>query len=224
MIRIVMLFVAVFLASGCAGVPFRETPPASMEAVDPQSLLERYQQGTSGSFQLLNSVVFDYTGLKFSGIGSLEIDTRARTFHVACLNPMGVKLFELSGDDRGTNTLFALEPLARYGDIGAAVGSDIKRIYLDLVPFRTASLWKRKFKLVYSQHSGAGFLDYVYSGAAGVLTEKSYYEDQALVWRVTYHEYQEQDGKLFPRGIVLVNYRYGYELTVRQKEFTVEKP
>jgi hypothetical protein len=207
------------VACGCAGVPFRATPPVPMETADPRKVLERFQDGVPESFQLVNSVVFEYGGRTYTGIGSLEIDTKSRTFKVACLNPIGVKLFEVSGEDRRITSRFVIDALAKYGDIAAAIGHDIERIYLDLVPSREARSRKRKYHVAFRQDDGPGYLEYEFAGPYGDLVEKRYYEDFTIVWQVSYYEYAERNGKRTPLGIVYVNYRHGYRLIVRQKEF-----
>jgi len=216
--RCKLLCILLLLVTGCAQVPFRETTAIPMGSVDPAALAGRFHSTVPESFQLLNTVVFEYNDRKFLGIGSVELNAIRHTFHVACLNPMGVKLFELSGDDRGVSTGYILEPLAKYGDIGAAVGGDIRRIYFDLVPSRTASVWKRKYQLTFWQSSGSGTLEYVFAGADADLVMKRYYEDHVIAWQVSYYEYREHMGKRYPQGIVLINYQYGYRLTVRLKE------
>ena len=216
--RCIALSILVILTAGCARVPFSETAATLMVSRDPVAVVERFHSTAPEYFQLLNSVVFEYNGRKFLGIGNLDINTESRTFHVACLNPMGVKLFELSGDDRGVSTPYMLEALAQYGDIGAAVGNDIRRMYFNLIPPREASVWKRKNQFAYWQSEGSGTLEYVFAGANADLVQKRYYEDHVIAWQVSYYEYQEHMGKRYPHGIVLINYQYGYRLTVRLKE------
>ena len=119
--------------------------------------------------------------------------------------------------DQGLTTHFAVAAITQYGDIATAVGNDIRRIYFDKVPSSGAILWRKTFHFIFKQFSGSGFLEYVFSGSDGDLTEKCYYENFQPVWCVSYYEYREQNGKRYPQGIVLVNYQYGYRLIVRQK-------
>ncbi len=65
---------------------------------------------------------------------------------------------------------------------------------------------------------GSGIVEYIFAGADGYLVEKNYYEKDILNWRVSYYEYRQKDGKIYPRGIILKNYKYRYSLTVRLKE------
>jgi outer membrane biogenesis lipoprotein LolB len=218
--RSIVLFL-LFIA-GCSTVPFQETKPVFVGSEDPRQVVERHQKGIPASFQLLTSVVFEYNSRKFSGIGTVRINRPEGVFRVAGMNPMGVKLFELSGDQQRVTSNYTIADFSRYGDIAAAVGNDIRRIYFDLVPGPEASIWKRKYKLIFRQPSGPGFLEFVFAGTGGDLIEKNYYEADGIVWKVSYYEYHDQDGMRWPQGIVLIHYQYGYRLIVRQKEFIVE--
>ncbi len=210
------------LAAGCVHVPFQEAGLVPLQDRDPGSVVESFRAGSPVSFQLLNTVVFEYNSRKFSGIGSLEVDGMAQTFKLAAMNPMGVKLLELSGDRQRITTVYAMPALNRYGDLGTTVGNDIRRMYFDLIPGPEAVLWKRKYKLLFRQPSGQGFLEYVFAGERGDLIEKNYYEDQGIVWRVSYYEYHAESGRRVPRGIVFIHYDHRYRLTVRNKEFRFE--
>ncbi len=208
----------VFLLAGCGGVPFQKTDFVPLEKEDPLTAVGRFKMNSPDSFQLLNTIVFQYNWMKFSGLGYISVNTPEKTFAVVCINHMGVKLFELSGDEKGTITGFALEEFTKKGDFPLVVGEDIKRIYFDRIPSSEADLMKEKYRIIFRQPSGTGITEYIFAGTDVNLTEKNYYEDDALVWRVSYYEYQLDGGKLYPRGIILKNYKYGYSLTVKMKE------
>jgi len=216
--RRLILLALVFCASGCASVPFRETARVSLESADPANLVRQFQAKVPERFQLLNTVVFEYFWRKFLGMGYLDIDRDAGTFKVACLNPLGVQLFQLTGDRTSITSEGALTALQEYRELPATVGNDIRRIYFDLVPSKEARISKRRYEIDFRQPSGAGALEYVFAGADGDLVEKAFYQNDLLRWRVSYYEYRELNGKRYPQGVVLVNYQYGYSLTVRQKE------
>ena len=211
----------VLFVSGCAAVPFQKTELVPVTS-EPSSVVERFQAALPESFQLLTTVVFEYNWRTFSGLGSIRIDRSGGVFTAAGMNPLGVKLFELSGDRNTIKTHYAIPAFNTYGDIATAIGNDIRRIYFDLVPAPEAKIWKRKYKLSFRQPFGQGFLEYVFAGGSGDLIEKNYYEAAGLVWRVLYYEYRAESGKRLPQGIVFIHYDYGYRLTVRQKEFRFE--
>jgi Protein of unknown function (DUF3261) len=216
--KLLPLIILVLVANGCGTVPFRETERVALAGESPESLVLRFQDHMPDSFQLINSIVFEYNWRTFAGIGYLDIDRGHSVFSVACLNPMGVKLFELSGDRNTIANRYTIAALNRYGDITAVVGNDIRRIYFDLVPSAEARVSKGKYTVRFRQPAGEGRMEYVFAGAEADLIEKNYYDDDGIVWRASYHEYREQGGKRFPQGIVFRHYNYGYRLTVRQKE------
>ena len=216
--KLLPLFIIALLATACAHVPFQDTTLVSYKTRDPQQLVEHFKSRLPMSFQLLSTVVFEYNAQQFPGIGSMEINAKERTFSLACLNPMGVKIFDLAGDDQRITNRYTIAALAKYGNIAAVVGEDVKRIYFDLVPSAGASVWKRSKQFVYRQSFGSGYLEYVFGGEQGDLIEKRYYDDHVIAWSVSYYEYRDQNGKRYPQGVIFINYQHGYRLTVRHKE------
>lgn len=214
--------VLLLFAAGCSSVPFQPTELVPLEIGDPWTMVQRFQERMPQRYQLLNTVVFEYNFRRFSGIGTVHVDSVNGMFQAAGMNPMGVKLFELSGDRGSVTSRHAIEALAKYGDIATAVGNDIRRIYFDLVPGKDARVRKRTSKLVFRQPAGSGFLEYVFGGAGGELIEKKYYDENGIRWRAAYYEYRDQQGKRWPQGVVFTSYEFGYRLTVRNKEFTFE--
>ena len=61
----------------------------------------------------------------------MGIDRTNDTFKVVCLNPMGVKLFDLTGDRNSVTPRDVIPALANYGDLPRAVGG-----LRDLLPGR----------------------------------------------------------------------------------------
>jgi hypothetical protein len=206
------------LLAGCSTVPFERPACVPLSSGQQGTIVERFQTALPESFQLLNSIVFEYNWRAFSGIGYLDIDRNNRVFKVVCLNPMGVKLFELSGDRNSVTNHYTIAAFSRYGDVTTAVGNDIRRIYFDLIPSPDARVWKRRYSVSFRQAHEEGTLEYVFAGTAGDLVEKNYYDDNGLAWQVLYREYREQAGKRYPQGIVFLHYNHGYRLTIRQKE------
>lgn len=208
-----LLFVA-----GCESIPFQKAPDRPYSSIDPAAVRERFKENIPVNLRLLNTIVFEYSWKKFSGLGFVDVDTAGRTFTLVCINQMGVKLFELSLDKYGIKTHFALPEFTSNGNFAKMVGEDIKRIYFDLVPSENAEVDRKKSSVVFIQQEGEGTAEYVFSGPDQYLTEKTYYENGAPVWRVSFYEYQSKNGRIYPVGTVLKNYIYGYRLIVRLKE------
>ena len=212
-----LLFMLV-LMTGCESIPFQKALDEPYASADPAAIRERFKESIPAKQRLLNTIVFEYNWTTFSGIGFVDVDAAERTCSLVCINQMGMKLFEISIDKESINTIFALPEFTAKGNVGKMVGEDIKRIYFDLVPSEEAVADKKKFSLVFRQQEGAGTAEYVFSGPDRYLTEKTYYEKGSPAWRVSFYEYLNKDGKIYPGGTILNNYLYGYRLVVRLKE------
>ena len=221
MSRFLPLLVWIFLA-GCSAVPFQETAPVSMEGVDPAALLARFRDAVPERFRTMSSVVFEFAGKRVAALGVTEVDLAAGTFTSVAMNPMGVKLFELSGAPDGATSGFLIEAVAQ-GRKGAAqaIGDDIRRVYFGLLPGPGAKPERSRDRISFRTKAGAGTLVHVFAGADGFLVEKDLIEDGETVWKVRYYEYRMDRGKAYPRGIVLDNVRRGYRLIIRVKEIAV---
>jgi len=209
-----------FLAAGCESIPFQKAPDAPFDNAAPAAIRERFKENMPVNLRLLNTIVFEYNWRTFSCIGFIDVDTAKRTSTLACINQMGMKLFEISLDKENINTSFALPEFTSKGNLTKAVGEDIKRIYFDLVPSDGAEATKEKFAVVFRQKEGEGTAEYIFSGSGQYLTEKTYYEDGNPLWRVSFYEYQSKNGSIYPGGTILKNYKYGYRLIIRLKEIS----
>ncbi|MBI1811433.1 MAG: hypothetical protein HYR78_05840 [Nitrospirae bacterium] len=132
-----------FLIIGCESISFQKELDQSYASVDPAAVRERFKGSLPERSRLLNTIVFEYNLRTFSGIGFIDVDTAKRTCTLACINQMGMKLFEISIDKDSINTSFALSEFTSKGNFTKAVGEDIKRISFDLVPsdMRTGALY-----------------------------------------------------------------------------------
>lgn len=222
--RLCCLLLFLMLAlPGCAAVPFHRAEPVSQVGLEPGALLAKYRESAPEIFNQLNSIVFDFAGQKVLAIGFLEINSKEKSFRVVCLNPMGVKLFDLSGDEAGLTTNYAIEPLAKLGDIAVLVAADIRRIYFDNAPKENATPYGWGNRVIFGGGTPDGYLEHVFAGGTGDLVEKRFYADQLLVWQVDYSEYHENNGRRYPREITIIDYKNGYQLTVREKEQSLEQ-
>lgn len=206
------------LIAGCSGIPFQEPASLRMESIDPAAVIVRLRSALPERFRATSSVVVEMAGRSVSALGITEVDRVAGTFTAVALNPMGLKLFELTGAPDGTISGSVLEAISQRGNAAAAIGEDIRRIYLDLVPSPVARSWKRARALVFRQPSGGGELEYVFAGEGPDLAEKNFYGDDGIVWQAAYYEYGDWNGKRMPHGIVYRSYRHGYRLIIRMKE------
>lgn len=218
MCRFIVLALLILSNAGCSTVPFQRTSYVPLGSVDPQSARKEFESISPERFQIINTIVFKYKWRSFSALGYLDVDRGLKTFSVSCLNPMGIKLFELSGDKDVVRTNYVLKELLRKGDLPQVAGDDIRRIYFGNVPSGEAKAQKEKRRVIFSESSGSGVIKYIFAGSPTMLVEKKYYEKNHLIWSVSYYEYRQERGKYYPSGIMLKNSHFGYSLIVRLKE------
>ena len=190
----------------------------ALDDVNPENLRLEFKASLAQNLEVINSIVFEYKWQSFAALGYTQLDLENNTFKVSCMNPVGIKLFELTGNRNEIKSNFVLKELLQRGDLPQAVGEDIRRIYFDLTPSAQAKIKKEKYIITFSQPSGTGQIKYVFAGQKHWLIEKHYYEKNHKLWSVFYYNYLTNKGKLYPENIILKHYRFGYNLIIRLKE------
>ncbi|MFH1147765.1 MAG: hypothetical protein V1736_08660 [Pseudomonadota bacterium] len=215
--RFISLLLPLLLALGCTGIPFQKITYSSLGSADPADVLEQFKEKSPVTSQLLNTVLFQYGFRKLSGIGYIEIDPQEEKFSLVCMNPMGMKLFDISGAEKALECRFAIDQLRR-DEVVSSIAEDVRRIYFHAAPALGARVEKKRDRIVFRQAFGKGVLVYVFGGPDIYLAEKSYVEEGLLCWKVSFHEYAETGGKIYPKGIFYRNCTHQYTLAVELKE------
>jgi len=186
--------------------------------VNAQAVRQRFADALPPKSHTINTIVFRYMFSSFSALGYTSIDLKEKTFTVVALNPVGIKLFELSGNAQNVICNFALEEFSRWDDFAPGVADDVRKIYFDRTPSNAASLHKTKYRMIFSEQRNAGLMEYVFGGPENLLIEKRFKKKKRTIWTVSYYEYRNEDGELHPGGAILKHHRHGYQLTVRLLE------
>jgi hypothetical protein len=210
--------IIIFNLTGCAGIPFQKAERVPVGKTEPSEIKEHFALLLPEKFQIMDTLVFEYRGGSLSFIGYSDIDTLKKTFTVVGLNQVGIKLFEITGNNEKTDLGFAVEEFTKRGNIAEAVAGDIKKVYFERVPGDGAKASRGKYEIVFSLNENGSVIEHVFSGADGFLVEKRCSVDDKAVWSVYYYEYRLEKGKLYPAGIILENYKYDYRLVIRLKE------
>lgn len=211
------LFLLLLIVS-CNTIPFKKTEFVPLEDVDPQEVIQDFDDKLPSNFQIMSSIIFKFKGREMSALGLTEVDLDGDSFKVVCLSPVGMKLFEITRTNGVIENRFTMEEIAQYGDISKPVGEDIYKIYFNRTPFEDAFVTKGKNKILYSQPFEQGNLEYIFGGKDLFLATKRYKEKNKVVWTISYYEYEEKEGKIFPKGIILNHLKHGYRLEIRLKE------
>lgn len=215
--KLLILF-CLLMAFGCASVPFKGIQYVPLSGVSPQELRQEFASRLAPEMEVINSIVFQYKWHSFAALGITQLDLKNSSFKVSCLNPVGIKLFELEGNRERVDAVFVLKELLERGDLPKAVGEDIRRVYFDLVPQAEAKVKKEKYRIIFTQKNKRKMLKYVFAGPGHWLVEKHYYEGKRNIWSVYYYDYLKFQDKLYPAAVILKHHRFGYNLLIRLKE------
>ncbi|MCK5849522.1 MAG: DUF4292 domain-containing protein [Kiritimatiellae bacterium] len=219
--------ICILIVVCCAGcgttVPFALVERVSVAALDPTVVRAKFKKAMPERFQIVNSAIFRYRGREMTGIGYVSVDMKKKAVAVACMNPLGIKLFNLEGTNGQYQCSLALKDVVSREDFARVAGMDIGNTFLNILPAQDSIVRKTQDSIIFSQTHPGGRQEYVFAGTDGVLIEKRSFDGRKLSWRIRYYEYQKQGGKLLPRGIVLENKKYSYSLVIRLKEVVVVK-
>jgi hypothetical protein len=216
--KLILLLLILLSNAGCISIPFKSIEYVALDNVNPDNLRQEFKNILAQKLVVINSIVFQYKWQSFSALGYTQLDLENNTFQVSCMNPVGIKLFELTGNRNEVKPNFVLKELLQRGDLPQAVGEDIRRIYFDMLPSIGAKIEKEKYRIIFSQPSGAGRMKYIFAGNRHWLIEKQYYEKNRKLWSVFYYDYVIHNGQLYPAGLILKHHRFGYNLIIRLKE------
>ncbi|MFA5394206.1 MAG: DUF3261 domain-containing protein [Candidatus Ratteibacteria bacterium] len=216
--RILLISLLLTCFGGCGSISFEPTALVSVQNTTPEKIRNDFAKSLPGKFELLNSVVFQYGTRSFVALGYTSVDIKNKTFAVTGLNPAGIKLFDLSGNDTEIEAKFMLPELSAKDDFAKAVAESVRKIYFDRIPPASARIIQTKKQLIFQELIPGGMVEYIFTGADNLLTEKSYYRNGRPVFSIFYYEYLRDDSKLYPQEIVFKNQQYHYQLRLRLKQ------
>ena len=203
-------------------MPFTETARVPLSGIDAQQVRNDHIAGLPEEFEVVNSLTFEIRRFGFTrrmvALGVTAVDSAKGTFGVVGMNPLGMRLFEVTGDENSARCVFALPELTRRGDVPGAIARDIRKVYYKRSPAPDAKVDIGESEVVFLQHEGDGVLEYVFGGAEADLLEKRYREDGALKWAVWFYEYSMKNDKRVPKGIIVHSFEHRYRLILRLKE------
>ena len=216
--KLTFLLLILLSSVGCSSIPFKNIDYVALDNVNPENLRLEFKGSLAQKLEVINSIVFKYKWQSFSALGYTQLDLENNTFQVSCMNPVGIKLFELTGNRNEVKPNFVLKEFLQRGDLPRAVGEDIRRIYFDMLPSAKAKIEKEKYRIIFSQPSGAGQMQYIFAGSQHWLIEKHYSEKNRKLWSVFYYDYIMNKGRLYPASLILKHHYFGYNLIIRLKE------
>ena len=215
----VFLALAALWLSGCATAPFPQPEPYAATAVAPEEVPAAFAERLAPRYEQVQALVFRFYLREIAALGYLSVDVPARTFAMACLNPVGIKLFELVGTNGTVAARFVAPEIEKHGgELAQAAGTDLMRAYFDWRPPAGATGRQTHNRLIFTAADAAGRTEYRYAGRDGFLAEKIRFEGRRVLWKVEYRDYRRGAEGWIPTGLVIHNRRYGYRLVAKAKE------
>jgi hypothetical protein len=208
------------LAAGCAHEPFAPEPLPILQNPDPNTMREAFAKSVPDRFVSDDTIIVQvpfHDDMAFLGV--LRVDRTKGTFQLAGLNQTGIKLFELSGTNTDTTIVNAVPPLMDHKEILIALGTDVRRMFLDLVPDPGAKATIGKTGVNFK----SGDIVQKLGGSPLVLLEKREDGFFGAPWRVRYFRYTTNAGRLYPRGLVMDNGQYHYRIIVKNRDIDFDQ-
>ena len=216
-ILLLVTLVSITILTGCQSIPFKETELVPLNVKQPETVAAEFDKKTPEQFTLLNSIVFKYFWHSFSSMGVCKVDLEKDNIDVVGINQLGVKLFDLSGKPGSVKCKFAIKEFKKHKKFPETVITDIHNIYFNSFPVSDSEVIPGKYKICFKVPYKKGELFYYYGGKNLYLLEKKFIEEGDELWKVSFYEYTAINGKVFPKGIIYDNTKYGYQIIVRLK-------
>lgn len=216
MFKLLCIAICVFM-SACAHL---ESPLSLQQQKD---LFAKYKEANSWweqqrVFDSTSAVVIKFLWKEITMMGYASVDLVNDNFRAVAMNPMGAKIFDVSGSEQGYKLNYVFDSLKKIPNIERYAGQDIEKIYLDqLVAEELEFLFTSKYDLVIAKN-GKNKVKYYFSKVDSALYKKVYYKGLRKESTVLYRDYKEYKAGIFPGQVLIKNHRLRYSLEVNHKE------
>jgi hypothetical protein len=215
-----ILFIA--LLAGCSQSPFERPPLPELVNPDPTTIRTTFAAATPSRFVSDDTVIIHAPFQDLAILGELRVNRKTGMFQLMALNQLGVQLFFLEGDSQHTDIKFAVPPLMEKKDLLMSIAADLRRMYFDLSPDTDADVDIHSKYVDFSKKGPDGKMVYEFGGAPTILLEKRLDGFWGTLWKVSYYQYDPNIAGLFPRGIVMDNDHFHYQIIVKNRSWTAE--
>jgi hypothetical protein len=213
------LALALLLLTSC-----RTAPPPDPAAAN--GMISRYAAALPVRFDSRQALLFEFRphwwwpSVHLPAIGYATVDRATGDYAMACLSPLGVKLFDIA---RSNGQVRCSVPFPAAGDRESArlaMSTDIADLLFDLVPPPDAVATRDGDRLIFCHTTGTQTVEQVFSAVTGRLLTKTRFSDGARVNTICFSGYRDDNGRTYPVQSVLHNHRLGYRLAVTIQTLT----
>lgn len=214
----VWLLLILALASGCRTI----RPPNSGEA----ALVDRARRLQPSRWEADQTMVFEFKrhwwepSIRMTALGYAASDSTTGDYHLVCLSPLGLRMFEVSRVDGREQAFLPLPELQKNRFLVDSILRDTDRLINAGLPSRfvvTASSPDR----VVIEYSDGGSNKTVCAISApdALVATRSFYEGYRPAVSMEYSDYRSAGGGVVPFRVKLINRLYGYRLNLTIREF-----
>ena len=215
--KILLLLSVVIFFIGCAGIPFDPIELMPIE-ITPQQIIAKNMLVCPDAYTASSAFTFKKFTSEIFVVGYTEIDAAEKKFRVALMNPMGMKVLEISGDQGVFTTHFIVDRLAEIPDVVGIFGTDIERIYFGYVPPKAAEIIIHEDQVEFIEKEGKVAVHYFFGSSDYVLLKKIFYYGGKKACTIQYFDYQMHNDTQYPHGMMLNNHKNKYRLIVKLKD------
>jgi hypothetical protein len=183
---------------------------------NPQAVREGFQSRLPDGTHAVHPSTLHFPFMDMTILEQVDADRARDQFAVQGYLPLGMLVYDLSGDKRAMTINTAAEQFNDYKYILQSIGHDLRHVYLDLTPDPSAkaTVWSKE--VFYAQKTPEGTLCFEFAYDPPVLIEKRLSGVFGTVWSIRYYDYRPgPDGKVRPHGVVVDNKRYFYRIVLR---------
>jgi len=214
-------------------ISFVAIPVLAAHAGTGRAAVESYPFGaaTPARYSAVSSAVMQYRWFKFPALGVITVDAPRRRFALVGLSQVGINVFELSETNGRLQSRMPGELLKRHPEIATGAAADVRQMFFDLDPARSARQVRgpRDKAAVFQQPAEGGMLEYRFDKKTGRLLEKQFaaprkfFPGSSVVWRVLYEDYAAVGHQSYPRIIRFKHRNRHYAITLFLREMRIAR-
>ena len=219
-----LVFLLLVVCSSCSSLPQRVAVSDPQDQKAAWDLVNHFIHSRPSISQRTDAILFTISGRAMSFLGYSRIDRRRETFSAAGITPLGIKIFEFSGDAQAVDIIHMQKEFSRMGNAGEAIAADIRRIYFDSYPGKDARIERYPGFFVFTDSRSGHFMEYTFSAADGMLIRKRRLENGREIWSLSFTAYYQDGGRFFPQHILLEHGKNRYRLEIVLKKLHADLP
>lgn len=187
----------------------------------PLKVFKSIEKNRVNACTMFQNAIIEIKGKGMAAIGLCSYDINRGYIAVSLISTTGIKLIEVAEFNGKRRQVFAMSDIANGDKAANRIADDVKRIYIQPTgPPQYLKCSVNSVLFIWSKGKIRNELRLGHDSPSNpiVLQEKKIFLDNELEGAVFYYDYKDINGKQFPMRIRYENYKYNYNLTLKNKE------